>query len=577
MAVTKLQSSAWKQYGLNQDPFAAASNQPYIPAAWHSHLGLLHHLCLYSNVLMAVTAPSGYGKTTLLQQLRDQDDTLVTHTLVSDRSLDPAELMRNVLSAFQDDNQIDGERSLLVKSKRLLSELKATGKNYLLLIDDADLLPKQSLELCLHWVKTQTQEDAALHIFLAGRESLLQQIQSLETIQQNNSLLYAIELAPLNLAETENYIRHCFNVAGFRGDEPLSREAILAVHEASQGIFEEIPSALLAGGSESQPAEAYSFSLWDQYRLPFFAGTGLVVGLIVAYAVIKPWFGHGTHTTQIISRSLPLAPAAGNVLAQTNHVLSTTPTVNLAEQKIAEQPVKQGDQSAEVNLDQQNHSNMISQQAPAFLSSDSKTTQGDSAHPIIKQVLVPVHQGDAAPRSSNQNDDQTAHAIAPDDASNDPTAKQNNSQMQTEIAPATNQSDLGTQVTTPSSAAKVLQKTELTPSSYLQKTRRKQQNSMLINQHSFYAIQLLGTHNKAALIKFQRQYNLQNRTTYIKTQLNGEPWYSLILGKFNSRQQAIRELTRLPAQIGGQRPWVKEFGSNASARNNPSHSDQASE
>ncbi len=573
MEATTAETGSWQQFGLSEDPFAAAASKPFIPGSWRNHLELLQHLCLYSNVLMVLTGLEACGKTTLLQQLKQQDPTLITHTLFADASLDPAELMRNVSSAFSQDTGIDETGSLQDKSQQLINQLKTSEQHHLLIIDDADQLPPQSLELCAAWVQLQNQDDTSLHVLLAGQDQLLEQVQCLEFITEDSSRLHTLELAPLSLSELESYVQYSFALAGFSGEEPLDRETLMALHQNSEGLFGQFAAAL----EFNEPVittPAPKNSLWDQYRLPIFAGAGIVLVLIVAYAVVKPFIQSEPNDEVQLTQS---TPKTETVQAATQNKLLQKAKLEAAKEKVFFQTTKHASQYAEVTAGRelQRHNNtapsnesITEDKAPPFLNAPQtrapnyhpQVAHRYISHPIIKQVLIPVeHETQTA--QLDQSTELTA-AVEPTDNEIDATAihatKTNAATQATTQQHLTHKQILA--VTQPK--PKPVTTHHVTPNSFTKKSSKARLRSNHItsmNPH-YFGIQLLGTHSKRALIKFRRQHNLKSHTQFYRTILHGKPWYVLIYGQYSSLKQARRSLKRLPQALRKLHPWIKNYG-----------------
>jgi septal ring-binding cell division protein DamX len=82
-----------------------------------------------------------------------------------------------------------------------------------------------------------------------------------------------------------------------------------------------------------------------------------------------------------------------------------------------------------------------------------------------------------------------------------------------------------------------------------------------------YTIQLMGSRSEESVIKFLTSANLPFQSGYFETRYQGEPWFVVVSGAFTSRSQASAGITRLPAGIREQQPWVRAAsGINSSVR-----------
>ncbi len=71
-----------------------------------------------------------------------------------------------------------------------------------------------------------------------------------------------------------------------------------------------------------------------------------------------------------------------------------------------------------------------------------------------------------------------------------------------------------------------------------------------------YTIQLLSTRNESALQHFTRDHRLEQQTAYYGKIVNGQQWYSLVFGLYDSAASAHAAINRLPAALLDNEPWV---------------------
>jgi septal ring-binding cell division protein DamX len=74
-----------------------------------------------------------------------------------------------------------------------------------------------------------------------------------------------------------------------------------------------------------------------------------------------------------------------------------------------------------------------------------------------------------------------------------------------------------------------------------------------------FTLQLLGTYNKYSLVSFAKKHQLEKDTAYLATKRNGRNWYTLIHGRFTSRQQAQQAISNLPSALQKTKPWIRRF------------------
>ncbi|MFY7697920.1 MAG: AAA family ATPase [Legionella sp.] len=71
-----------------------------------------------------------------------------------------------------------------------------------------------------------------------------------------------------------------------------------------------------------------------------------------------------------------------------------------------------------------------------------------------------------------------------------------------------------------------------------------------------FTIQLLASYNKRALQYFVKKYHVNN-TEIMLTTFQGKPWYILVLGHYQKKEDARFALTRLPPNLIKLKPWIR--------------------
>lgn len=226
-------------FGLQKAPFKLAPDPDYLYLSTKHQLGLSllrYGLTEAGGGLTVITGHVGAGKTTLLRQLlRELDNTKTTIGLLNNTFGFEEHLIRWVASSF--DIPLEGRESISVfrDFQRFLIDEYASGRQTILIVDEAQNLSDKSLEEIRLLTNINADQDQLLKIVLIGQPELLHQLSSphLSQIAQRVSVEYHLE--PLTRDETAHYIHHRMKISGSVNDI-FSDCAIDCVFLLSNGV-----------------------------------------------------------------------------------------------------------------------------------------------------------------------------------------------------------------------------------------------------------------------------------------------------------------------------------------------------
>lgn len=233
------QSLYQDHFGIRENPFSIIPDPHYLYMS-QRHQDALAHL-LYgvseSGGFVLLTGEVGTGKTTICRALIEQLPENVDLALILNPRLSEIELM----AAICDELRIAyprGTRSLKAffdfLNRKLLSA-HALGRNPVLMIDEAQNLSPEGLELVRLLTNLETKDKKLLQIILVGQPELNHTLAQTAQRQTAQRITARFHLDPLGLVETRNYIHHRLHVAGL-DQSVFTTGAIKTVYKAARGI-----------------------------------------------------------------------------------------------------------------------------------------------------------------------------------------------------------------------------------------------------------------------------------------------------------------------------------------------------
>ena len=226
-------------YGFREPPFQMTPDvRLFFPSTVHSraYAHLLYGLSQREGFVV-VTGEVGAGKTTLIERLCAEYSTK-GHAIarVMTTQVEAEELLRLVAMAFG--ASADGGKAELLQGivAALRRGVAERGRRHILIVDEAQALPVDSLEE-LRMLSNVTQgEHAVLQVVLMGQPQLRHTLARPDLDQLRQRVLAAYHLAALTREEARLYVRHRMTSVGWTGHPAWEETALDLVYEHSGGI-----------------------------------------------------------------------------------------------------------------------------------------------------------------------------------------------------------------------------------------------------------------------------------------------------------------------------------------------------
>ena len=227
-------------YGFTERPFDLTPNPKYLfltPSHREALSSLEYGISARTGVTVLV-GEAGTGKTTLIRATLEARDAAKTKAIyLNNPTLTKSEFLEFLAGEFKLPAEVALSKTRLLKELEVaLTKLHEASITPALIIDEAQSLPHELLEEIRLLANIETVQDKLLPIVLAGQPELADRLNhpSLRQLKQRVGLRCL--LRQLDLGETGAYITARVAVAGGQAATVFTREAVMVIHERSQGI-----------------------------------------------------------------------------------------------------------------------------------------------------------------------------------------------------------------------------------------------------------------------------------------------------------------------------------------------------
>ncbi|MGE6108691.1 ExeA family protein [Aeromonas sobria] len=228
-------------FGLREPPFALTPNTGfYYGLPPHEEaLQVLHWALAQGEGFIKVTGEVGTGKTLLCRKLLAElgsEQQPVRLAWLPNPHLTPAELRIALALELGLAVAQGSELDITDRIHRHLIGLHQQGFRVVVLIDEAQALPDETLEAIRLFGNLETEASKLLQVVLFGQPELDVRLGKSHLRQLRQRIGFSYALRPLRLDEARAYLEHRLHVSGYRGAPLLSRAAQRLLWRASRGI-----------------------------------------------------------------------------------------------------------------------------------------------------------------------------------------------------------------------------------------------------------------------------------------------------------------------------------------------------
>ncbi|MDP3517455.1 MAG: AAA family ATPase [Pseudohongiella sp.] len=250
-------------YSLERPPFRITPDPSLFFTGGANGRGVVLEALLYAiqtgEGILKVVGEVGSGKTMLCRMLEQRLPDSVEVVYLANPKLTPHDILYAVAFELKIDVTQDTPRLVLMqKLQSHLLEQHAANRSVLVIIEEAQSMPLETLEEIRLFSNLETHQHKLMQIILFGQPELDKNLQEKNIRQLKERITHSFYLNPLTPDEVSDYLRHRLQAAGCPAPQIFSKAAENLIAKASGGLTRRInilaDKAMLAAYSESATA-----------------------------------------------------------------------------------------------------------------------------------------------------------------------------------------------------------------------------------------------------------------------------------------------------------------------------------
>ena len=224
-------------YGLTEKPFnLTPDTEFYYQTLTHQDaLNMLLVAIKNGEGFIKLTGEVGTGKTLLCRKLLSLLDEGFETIYIPNPYMSCDALLRGVAEEMGILDQVDGDHYLSAINQQLIRNAQA-GRKTVILLDEAQSLPVESLEAIRLLSNLETEKNKLVQIVLFGQPELDRKLSDHSIRQLRQRIAHSCELATLNHESIKHYVQHRLKSAGYHGPCLFDDKSLKIVFKQSRGV-----------------------------------------------------------------------------------------------------------------------------------------------------------------------------------------------------------------------------------------------------------------------------------------------------------------------------------------------------
>lgn len=224
-------------FGFLEKPFSITPDVKYLflTKQYESALDTMKYAICERMGFFILSGEVGTGKTTIARELLNRLDTSVETAYLINPLLSVPELLQAINRDFGNRSRYLSPQRQIESLNKFLFRLYEEGKNAVVIIDEAQNLSLEALEMIRLLSNLETDKAKLLQILLVGQPELMRKLEGHELRQLNQRITVRVNLVPLKFIEMVRYINHRIALAGGMNKVFFEADAYRRIFKESKG------------------------------------------------------------------------------------------------------------------------------------------------------------------------------------------------------------------------------------------------------------------------------------------------------------------------------------------------------